>query len=196
MKMTSQGNNLHLHGHGCHGHGLKSDSLELESRSKEVNCGGSNSPNHSNDRNHDPRSASQPQLSSSSQSRSLAKLIASASESNKEYLLQGGDEKEPISSDADADGVISNTDKDDEAEVIGCPEDDKNDDNNDRGRGFSSSNCDCDGDGSVRANCKFSLRECDFPDMTEDVTSAMSSDLHLQNLKRRLRQEQERNHQG
>lgn len=119
----------------------------------------------------------------------------SASES-KEYLLQGGGghEKEPISSDADADGVISNTDKDDEAEVIGCPEADKNDDNNDRGRGFSSSNCDCDGDGSVRANCKFSLRECDFPDMTEDVTSAMSSD--LQNLKRRLRQEQERNHQG
>lgn len=181
--------------HGCHGHGhgLKSDSLELESRSKEVNCGGSNSPNHSSNRNHDRRSASQPQLSSSSQSRSLAKLIASASES-KEYLLQGGDEKEPISSDADADGVISNTDKDDEAEVIGCPEADKNDDNNDRGRGFSSSNCDCDGDGSVRANCKFSLRECDFPDMTEDVTSAMSSD--LQNLKRRLMQEQERNHQG
>ena len=128
------------------------------------------------------------QLSSPSQSRAHTntKLIASASKS-KEYLLEGDDHKESISSDAD--GVVSNSnaDKDDEkAEVIGCSEADDDDNNDNNDRGFSPSDC----DGSA-TNYKFSLRECDFPDMAVDITANMSSD--LQNIKARLRQEQERN---
>ena len=108
-------------------------------------------------------------------------MITSASDS-KEYLLQIKD-NESISSDADSDGIFSNADED-EAEVIGCLdlEADDDDDNNDWGS--SPSNC----DGSV-TKYKFSLRECDFPDMVEDITANMSSD--LQNIKARLRQEQE-----
>ena len=129
----------------------------------------------------DAASALKPQISSPS--RLLAqKLIVSASDS--EELSLQGEGKGSISSGSDEDGVVLTADKD-EAEVVGCSEANDEDDHNDRG--VPTSNC---VGGSTNYKYKFSLRECGFPDMVEDVTATMSSD--LQDLKLRLLwQEQE-----
>jgi hypothetical protein len=125
----------------------------------------------------DAASASKPQISSPSRLRAQ-KLIASASDSEKRSQ---GKDKELISSDED--GIVFNADEE-AAEVVGCTEANDEDDHNDRG--VPTSNC---VGGSTNYKYKFSLSECGFPDMVEDVTATMSSD--LQDLKLRLWQEQE-----
>jgi hypothetical protein len=165
---------------------MKGDSLESRSSELEATCEG-RSP-HNCYRNHDAAANSKPRISSPSGQRAQ-KLIASASASGSgEYLPLQGEGKESISSDADSDSagvVFRNADKD---EADGCLEANDEDGKDNNNRGLPPSNC----DGSdTNYKYKFSLRECGFPDMVEDISATTSND--IQNLKLRLLwQEQER----
>ena len=162
---------------------MKDDSLESKSSELEATCEG-RSP-HNCYRNHDAAANSKPQISSPSGQRAQ-KLIASASGSG-EYLPLQGEGKESISSDVDSDSagvVFRNADKD-EAEAIDCL-----DANDEDGKDNTLPPSNCDGS-DTNYKYKFSLRECGFPDMVEDVSATTSND--VQDLKLRLLwQEQER----
>ncbi len=167
---------------------MKDDSLALESKSSELEATCEGRSPHNCYRNHDAAANSKPQISSPLRQRAQ-KLIASASGSG-EYLPLQGEGKESISSDADSDSggvVFRNADKD-EAEAIDCLEANDEDGKDNNNRGVPPSNC----DGSdTNYKYKFSLSECGFPDMVEDVSATTSND--IQNLKLRLLwQEQER----